>query len=258
MLIPTIHRRQASKGFTLIEMMIGIVVGMLVIAGVIAVYITTLQISNETIRSIKLNQELRAIMGIITTDVRRAGYWSQALGDSNDTHNPFTIRNTNDPVDLPNSDVTIHGDNCILYSYDATYPNAETDFFGFKQDDTNIRMLVNNGGPTSDDTCNIGDWVTLNDDSTIAISELSFRTTGSQCLNITQDIRWEVDSDATIPACECNDTVCTDYQTPAADDILVEVRYIAITLAGNHQAEPDTTVTFTEQVKLRNNRIIAP
>ena len=59
-------------GFTLIEMMVAIVLGLLVVGAVLAFIVSLVRANSETVLSTRLNQELRATMALISNDVRRA------------------------------------------------------------------------------------------------------------------------------------------------------------------------------------------
>ena len=61
-----------AAGFTLIEMMVAIVLGLLVVGAVLAFIVSLVRANSETVLSTRLNQELRATMALISNDVRRA------------------------------------------------------------------------------------------------------------------------------------------------------------------------------------------
>lgn len=67
-------QRGRQIGLTLIELMIGIVVGSIVLGAVIAVYASTIRGSNTALRTARLNQELRSTMDLMVREIRRAGF----------------------------------------------------------------------------------------------------------------------------------------------------------------------------------------
>lgn len=284
-------RRHPQGGFTFIELMIGIVVGMIVIAAATTIYVTTVRGSAETLRQIKLNQELRAIMDVMVSDIRRAGYWANTVtGDPSnpvdniptlvdpaastqvDPDNPFTVRTqTNADAASPAltgpTDINIlSGGNCILYTYDASYRAGNaytvdtTDFFGFRLSGDAIQMPTASASMTNNaagDICTSSTWAwsAVNDTNTVAVDTLTFSTVGSQCRNTTTNDSWSItDTTATGPACDC--TTCTGYVAPSSGDLLVETRQIRIGLTGHHVNDTNAVISFTEQVKLRNNRLV--
>jgi prepilin-type N-terminal cleavage/methylation domain-containing protein len=68
-------RIAASKasGFTLIELMIAMVLGLIVMGAVIALVMSMIRSNNQTIQSTRLTQELRATAAVITSELQRAG-----------------------------------------------------------------------------------------------------------------------------------------------------------------------------------------
>lgn len=60
------------RGFSLIEMMIAMVIGLFVIGSVLGMILAINQSNSETIQSTRLTQELRAITAVISNDLKRA------------------------------------------------------------------------------------------------------------------------------------------------------------------------------------------
>lgn len=101
-------RRCYQGGMTLIELMIGMTVGLIVVGMVTGIYISALGTSSDTLKASRLNQEMSAILNIMVNDIRRAGYanvdgvdWDG--GGVNDfqnllepSTNPFNLVNTAD------------------------------------------------------------------------------------------------------------------------------------------------------------------
>jgi prepilin peptidase dependent protein B len=91
--------RKKQQGFTLVELMVGLAVGLIVIGGSLAMFLSTLQSSNHTLKMSKLNQDLTAVMQLMVNEVRRAGY---------------TAERSSSPAGL----VFDSSDKCFIYSYD--------------------------------------------------------------------------------------------------------------------------------------------
>jgi len=66
---PTFARR---RGFSLIEMMVAVVIGMIVMGGAVSVIVAIDQANTETIQSTRINQELRALASVIGDEIKRA------------------------------------------------------------------------------------------------------------------------------------------------------------------------------------------
>jgi prepilin peptidase dependent protein B len=82
-------RLSRQGGFTISELMVSMVIGLLILAGVVTVYISVLKSSNTVLKGGRLNGEMTAIMTIMANDIRRAGYW-EAANFQLPTDNPFT------------------------------------------------------------------------------------------------------------------------------------------------------------------------
>ena len=67
-----------QKGYTLVELMVAMALGLVVVAGVSAAYLGTLRTNADSLKMMRLNEELRAIMTLMVRDIRRAGQWGVA------------------------------------------------------------------------------------------------------------------------------------------------------------------------------------
>ena len=78
-------------GFTLVELMIGIALALFLSAGATKFFVDHLRSSRQLVAEMRLNQDLRATMDVVTRELRRAGYWSSALqgATSPAVANPF-------------------------------------------------------------------------------------------------------------------------------------------------------------------------
>jgi len=74
---PDRHRR--LHGLTLIEMMIGIAIGLLIAAAAGSFLAGNLRHNRSLLLESRLMQDLRTAADIITRDLRRAGYWASAF-----------------------------------------------------------------------------------------------------------------------------------------------------------------------------------
>jgi len=72
--IPHAHDLQKNRGVTLIEMLVGLLVGLVVVAAAGSIYISTFRGQTNNTKLVRLNQDLRAMMDIMARDIRRAGF----------------------------------------------------------------------------------------------------------------------------------------------------------------------------------------
>jgi prepilin-type N-terminal cleavage/methylation domain-containing protein len=113
-------RNSKSLGFSLIELMIALAIGLIVVGAVLAFTLSSVTTNSEYIQSTRLSQELRNSMDFVSRELRRAGY------DQNNAS--YTARSTvAAPVISPfgrifaTTDANGTGtatDSCVIYAYD--------------------------------------------------------------------------------------------------------------------------------------------
>jgi len=142
------HSVNIQRGYNLIELMISITIGMIISAAVLSIFVSVIKSDSDNLKSIRINQDIRAAMGLIIRDLRRAGYNSGAATDIlTGPVTPFQ----NLSIDTANS--------CLNYSYDVDQNGAlANESFGFK--------LAAGAIQSSADTTNCsanGTWLNLTD-----------------------------------------------------------------------------------------------
>lgn len=261
-------RRQS--GVSLVELMVGIVVGLIVLLGISSVYVNSARSSRTATAANQLNQDMRAVMDIMVNDLRRAGFWSTAVTGTN----PFTAAATNIRITSPAAN-----NDCILYSYDAPFAGAPngavdtgTDFFGFRLTGGAIQTLQSTTITSTATVCaniNADSWSTLTDNRAIAVTRLTFDSVGSRCIAFVQ-ASYDPSNAATFTTwtttagttAACNETVNNNNAAAsvtavaAAGNNFMETRQIQITLTANSLVDTTLTRSLTETVLVRNNRLI--
>lgn len=112
MLIPArLNPARRSRGFSLVEMMVALVLGLVVTGAVIALVVAIIHSDRRTLQSTRLNQELRATLALIAGDLRRA----RAVDD------PLTMamQAGGNPYQAISASMLSADDGCIVYGYDA-------------------------------------------------------------------------------------------------------------------------------------------
>jgi len=102
--------RQSHRGFSLIELMIALVVGLIVSGAAVALVAAIGKSNSDTVRATRLTQELRATAEVIARDMRRARSVSDPIANvSTDTGTMLTTCNTIDTATA----------GCVRYGYDC-------------------------------------------------------------------------------------------------------------------------------------------
>jgi type II secretory pathway component PulJ len=149
-------------GFTLIEMMVAIVLGMLVVGAVLAFIFSLVRANSETVLSTRLNQELRGTMAMIAMDVRRARGMADpiaAVGQNGSVSNPYQV------IAIPVSQ------DCIRYSYSEDTSGTTTNFRAIRLNNNKVELVR---AATSGGALCTTNGTALNSDG-VRITGLSFR-----------------------------------------------------------------------------------
>ncbi|MDP3876745.1 MAG: prepilin-type N-terminal cleavage/methylation domain-containing protein [Methylobacter sp.] len=221
-----------QTGFTLIELMIASLLGLIVVSATIAMYVGTVRASTDTLNSVHLNHDLDAVLSLITNDLKRAGYWGGAVIGADSLNNPFTLDTAN--IQAPAA-------SCILYSYDADGDGVvdADEFYGFRLNGSNIDIRLS-GTTTAD--CADGTWSAMTTEGTVNVTALTFATT-YKCLNVTTTLSYN--------------TPCADVTAGnlATGEKAVESRRIDIALTGQLVNDTTVTKTLTDTIKVRADRV---
>lgn len=249
-----------NTGFTLIEIMIALVIGLIVVGATISIYIATVGSSSSTIKSTRLNHDMESVMTLMINDIKRAGYWGLA-SDGNANNNPFTQSTT---------DIQIHNNSCILYSYDGDgnlgTPDA-TEYYGFRLVNNRIQVRIS-GNTTAaagcdDDGSNWQEFMETSGNSQLFIESLQF-----SFAPITNDLSLSnVDLNATSKCYnQTNDTYfdrinCSNSNGSAPalananGNYIIQNRLVNIRMVGYVNNDRAVKKVLLGTVEVRNNRI---
>ena len=255
-----------QSGLTLLELLLAMVLGLVVLGGSIVVFGSTTVSSRGTLDQIKLNQQLAALMSVMTDDIRRAGYWgNQTVANFTDpTTSPFhQMDNTQLEVHAANVQVAANsnvGGECVVYTYDMDDDGLldDAEIVGFRLNGAVAQMRINGdiANNARHDSCNDADdnWANLTDPSIVSVDVLNFGLGSSACLNAREpDL---VDNDGVNGVDDAAEADCYD-QVPAVDsgDVTVETRQVTIVLTGSLVSDPTVRATLTQDVRVRNDLI---
>lgn len=212
--LPSSPRRRQS-GLSLVELMVGITVGLFVVAGATLVVTGQLGDNRRLLLETQLQQDLRATSDIITRELRRAG----AHG------NPATLMWFQGGSAGRNeySDVEVNDGSEVIFNYRRVDQEGE---WGFKLEDGVIKTRI-------------GDrWQDLTDRNTMRVAEFAIDTVdgGTQT----------VPCPRACSATDLTDTSCWPTVT---------VRSYAVTIRVNSPSDDRIERVVRSQVRLRNNEI---
>lgn len=105
------NARKRMGGFSLVELMVGLVAGMIVVGAILAFTVSSVRANADYVGTARLMQELRSASQYIHDELRRAGYDEDAMAY-------LASASTDTSEFSPMLVVTTAGANCIVYAYD--------------------------------------------------------------------------------------------------------------------------------------------
>ncbi|MFQ2607942.1 PilW family protein [Aeromonas caviae] len=174
-------RRHA--GFSLVELMVAMVAGLLLVAAVTTLFATILRANSTAMKVSRLNQEVQAITDMMARDIERAGYDASAATStrlvSGALPSPFYFDASTDLMDQTATGSNIY--RCIRISYDdnengvlnnSPSSSLETRFYSYSSGDKGVKLATG-----TSPTCNSGSLIST--DNTIEITQLTYRLLSS-------------------------------------------------------------------------------
>jgi len=164
-----IHESRARmRGFSLIELMVSIALGLIVMAAVLALVMSIIRSNNQTVQTTRLTQELRATAAVIASDLKRARGVQDPLAAAKQG-NPYATVYLDGVANPPDGTVG----QCISYGY----ANATGGGFHVIRLDGG-KVSLAGAGSAAAATCGLA-GVRLNS-SQVNISDLRFTISGRQ------------------------------------------------------------------------------
>ena len=149
----------SQKGFTLVELMVGMAISLIIMAGAVFVFVNLSKTSLQEVRSARASQQARDVMAFIVRDVARAGY----RGIEHQLNDP---KGTNEF-----QDVFINADgNCISYAYNRydEMPSGAINTYAIRYQSNEVQII--SGG---DCDSSFG-WNSISRADNLSVSELTF------------------------------------------------------------------------------------
>jgi type II secretory pathway pseudopilin PulG len=213
-------RNRRQHGLSLVELMVGIAVGLFVVAAASLVVSSQLNDNRKLLLELQVQQDLRATADIISRELRRAAYWKVSQsGVVNAALDPAAS-----PEQNPNRAVSVgSGPGSVTYKYKRE--NDEEGPFGFD--------LTTSGVIRTKLTSQSG-YQELTDANTLMVDVFNVVETRS--------------APVTLP-CPID---CPGASANACWPTLA-VRELVVTITGHAPSDPAITRTIVTQVRLRND-----
>lgn len=264
--------RNSASGFTLVELMIAITLGIASISAIMFFYLSTLTSSYSTLKTSRLHQEAASLMTLMINDLRRAGIGGQAFNSitvsagatnaySFDPQTTLTIysSSSSSALFMPPSQAA----DCVLLSYDVdnnlTF-DENTEVFGYRLNDAKeVQLFVPAKNALTDfpDTCPDDGWESLTDADQMIVSELVF-SIDAYCVNANEpngeddlgDADSDIDNDDEYNCDTFSGSSSVDIQTGESG---VWIREVNIDLSMYLTDDPSVKLSLNQSVKIRNH-----
>ncbi|HAD08000.1 MAG TPA: hypothetical protein DCF62_00830 [Porticoccaceae bacterium] len=240
-----VGRESRQGGFSLVELMVGITVGLIILAGAITV-LSNLSFSGlENSRSIRLNQQMRENLDLMRRELQKAGYvaayqvgvtdWSDsadrdAVEAAIDTFGAITLGDCFDA----DGDTIADECRCIGYSYDLDEDGVKDDpgeLFGFRQNGA----VIESG--TGVDCAGGGSWEAISD-TAVSIQANGFYFK----IDPDDSVDYEIEEGGV------NEVGC------GAGDVCLARRKIIVAMDAVLSSDNTVTASLRDEVKLKNDR----
>ena len=232
MLTPGLQRMR-QRGLSIVELMVGVAVGLFVVAAASMLVATQLSDNRRLTLETQVQQDLRAAADIITRELRRSGHWAKARDGVGQPGNvPYRAVKKADGATIDNSSAFGDGEvsTGVQMSYSRSGDETAEDNAVLPAEQLGFRL--NNGVIET----KLGNWQALTDGNTLNVTAFTLT------MNV-QPVWLECPKPCPNPLVECRPQL--------------QVRDITLDITG--QAAHDSSVqrSLRSNVRLRNDAVIA-
>lgn len=257
-MLPTVHQQ---TGFTITELLITLALSLGIVSSVLVGYLATFSSSMQTLAGSKLSLDLAALMNLMASDIRRAGYSGNLLTDP--LGNPFNLPDGTtlevfDSADSAQKSGPQGRGSCVVFAYDSDEDAVvdANELVGFRLSHGVVEMRTTGNLAASDSCTSSGStWMALTDPDFITITVLDFNLAESACLNTREPDGVDNDGNGTIDNPEEYECYLAPFPAAGSRDITVETRQVTITLTGALTGDTFTRMSLAQHVRVRNDLV---
>lgn len=223
--------RRSQHGLSIIELLVGVAVGLFIIGGAIKLMVDNLVSNQRMVMETRINQDLRAAADLIARDLRRAGYWRNAPSGVFSAGAPTVIANPYGAVNLASNEID------YSFSRDADAAISDAEAAGYRLNGGAVQMLRS--------TPATGNWQPLTDPNTVTVTGFT----------ITPNLR----TIELYTYCQCRITLSCPvslFQVGGANYSSrprLEVRSYDLVITGQSPTDANVRRTIRESVRVRND-----
>jgi len=213
-----------QSGLGLIEIIISITIGSILVAGVSNLYVDTIKNSADNVRSIRLEQDLQAIILLISQEMRRVGFDGDSINGGDTDFGINEITST-----------------CIRYNYDmGSPPNgipSANETFAFRLINNSIQF----GSNVSSCNDNNASWSNINNTDNIIVTSFSLNLV-ELCVNLKNNSNCNA----------INPPADNPYIVPAIGDKMIKKYQLELNIAGKPTNNSSYSKSVATKIRLLN------
>ena len=215
----------ASHGVSLVELLVGMAIGLLIVAAGTSFLAANLREQRSLALESRLMQDLRAAADTIARELRRSGYWGSAASG---VWTPGTRAVLVNPYATLAADAAASDAIGFRFSRDAVENNTvdDNEEFGFRLRRGTLEMQLGRAN-----------WQALTDSDTLTVSRFSITPTLQQI---------SLPSHCVTP-CPSASSTCPPR---------LQVRSVALAITGRSVVDPDVVRMLQGAVRLRNDALV--
>ncbi|HRH87955.1 MAG TPA: prepilin-type N-terminal cleavage/methylation domain-containing protein [Rubrivivax sp.] len=227
--------RRRPRGLSIVELMVGIAIGLFVVAAASMLVSTQLSDNRRLTLETQVQQDLRATADIITRELRRAGHWGtarQSVGAPANINPYVAVAKAEDGSAFADRDVS----SVVLLSYSRS--GNEADENGAIDSAERLGFRLSNGVVQTQlgkNPMEPGNWQALTDANTLNVTALDFTMR-------VQPIRLECAKPCPGPG-DCRP--------------ILEVRNLEVRIRGEAAHDSSVRRSLQSNVRLRNDALVA-
>ncbi len=228
-------RALRHRGLSIVELMVGVTIGMFILAGTTMMLTTQLGDNRRLLLEAQMQQDMRAAADMIARDIRRAGYWAQAYRQiwpddpaSPPMANPYRVMTPAAAADGTTSVV-----------YDRSTDNEDSKLTGTDDNDVDVTagrpreqvgFQLNEGRQTIDYLVGDKNWQALTDPAVMRVTQFSLIITA-------RDL-------PCVGACPIG---------PGGCPLLQSARDVTVTIIAQAVHDPAVQRSLQDNIRLRND-----
>lgn len=220
-----------QAGLSVVELLVGVAIGLFLLGGAAKLFVDSIGDSRRLIVETRVNQDLRAAADLIARDLRRSGYWQNALAAAAPALPPASAPSN------PYAAVAVTGaasSASLTYSFSRDDEGAENDAINTAGANENFGFRLSGNAVQTRAT---GGWQEVTDPSAVVVTRFAITP-------VVLDVPL---GQFCTPACAAGAVGCP----------FVQVRRYDIVLAGRSAGSDNIVREIRESVRLRNDAPIS-